>query len=162
MADIDWKNLGFKYMDTNCHIEYVWRDGKWSAGELVKEPFLKMHIAATCLHYGQEAFEGMKAFRCKDGVIRIFRPHENAGRMHRTALRTCMAPVPEDMFVDAVKRVVKANEEFVPPYGTGGSLYVRPLLIGTGPQRIHVSGARDACGRVLQGWAEARSLDYYR
>ena len=148
MADIDWKNLGFKYMDTNCHIEYVWRDGKWSAGELVKEPFLKMHIAATCLHYGQEAFEGMKAFRCKDGVIRIFRPHENAGRMHRTALRTCMAPVPEDMFVDAVKRVVKANEEFVPPYGTGGSLYVRPLLIGTGPQ-IGVAPASEYTFLVL-------------
>ncbi len=148
MADIDWKNLGFKYMDTNCHIEYVWRDGKWSAGELVKEPFLKMHIAATCLHYGQEAFEGMKAFRCKDGVIRIFRPHENAGRMHRTALRTCMAPVPEDMFVDAVKRVVKANEEFVPPYGTGGSLYIRPLLVGTGPQ-IGVAPASEYTFLVL-------------
>ena len=148
MADIDWKNLGFKYMDTNCHIEDGWRDGKWSAGELVKEPFLKMHIAATCLHYGQEAFEGMKAFRCKDGVIRIFRPHENAGRMHRTALRTCMAPVPEDMFVDAVKRVVKANEEFVPPYGTGGSLYVRPLLIGTGPQ-IGVAPASEYTFLVL-------------
>ncbi|NLB69323.1 MAG: branched-chain amino acid aminotransferase [Lentisphaerae bacterium] len=134
MLNIDWGNLGFKYMDTKCHIRYVWRDGKWNEGELVEEPYLKMHIAATCLHYGQEAFEGMKAFRCKDGALRVFRPEQNADRMQKTAIRTCMAPVPEEMFIDAIKRVVKANEEYVPPYGTGGSLYIRPLLIGTGEQ----------------------------
>ncbi|HRR34156.1 MAG TPA: branched-chain amino acid aminotransferase [Kiritimatiellia bacterium] len=134
MQNIDWAGLGFKYMDTHCHIRYVWRDGAWSEGELVKEPYLKMHIAASCLHYGQEAFEGLKAFRCKDGKIRIFRPHANGERMFNTARRTCMAQVPVEMFVDAVKRVVKANEDFVPPYGTGGSMYIRPLLVGTGPQ----------------------------
>ena len=93
-----------------------------------------MHIAAACLHYGQAAFEGMKAFRCRDGKIRVFRPQENAKRMAATARRTCMAVVPEAMFLDAVARVIRANEDYVPPYGTGGSLYVRPLLIGSGAQ----------------------------
>ncbi len=134
MQNIDWASLGFSYMDTHCHIRYVWRNGAWSEGELVKEPYLKMHIAASCLHYGQEAFEGLKAFRCKDGKVRIFRPHANGERLVRSARRTCMAPVPVEMFVDAVKRAVKANEDFMPPYGTGGSMYIRPLLLGTGPQ----------------------------
>lgn len=134
MQNIDWSSLGFKYMDTHCHIRYVWRDGKWDAGEMVKEPYLNMHIAASCLHYGQEAFEGLKAFRCKNGAVRIFRPQANGERMFNTARRTCMAQVPVEMFVDAVKRVVKANEDFVPPFGTGGSMYIRPLLIGTGAQ----------------------------
>jgi branched-chain amino acid aminotransferase len=121
-------------MDVRCHIRSVWRDGAWSAFELVDEPYLKMHIAASCLHYGQEAFEGLKAFRCKDGKVRIFRAQANGERMFKTARRACMAQMPVDMFVEAVKQVVKANEDFVPPYGTAGSMYIRPLLIGTGPQ----------------------------
>lgn len=134
MQNIDWKSLGFKYMDTRCHIRYAWRDGAWGKGELVSEPYLKMHMAASCLHYGQEAFEGLKAFCCKDGKVRIFRPQANGERMVTSARRTCMPPVPVEMFVDAVKRVVKANEDYVPPYGTGGSMYIRPLLLGTGAQ----------------------------
>lgn len=134
MQAIDWKNLGFKYMDARCHIRYTWRDGAWDQGELVNEPWLKMHIAASCLHYGQAAFEGLKAFCCKDGKIRIFRPEANGQRLFKTAGRACMAPVSVEMFTDAVKRVVKANEDYVPPFGTGGSLYIRPLLIGSGPQ----------------------------
>ena len=132
--NIDWANLGFGFSDVNCHIRYVWKDGKWNDGELVKEPFITMHIGASCLHYGQECFEGMKCFRQKDGKIAIFRPDENAKRMHRTAIRTVMAPVPEEMFIEAAEHLVRANEEFIPPYGTGGSMYLRPLLIGTGPQ----------------------------
>lgn len=134
MQSIDWESLGFQYMDTHCHIRYIWRDGKWDSGELVREPWINMHIAATCLHYGQEAFEGLKAFRCKDGKIRLFRPDANAERLSRTARRTCMADITPEMFIEAVQRVVKANEDFVPPYGTGGSMYVRPLLLGTGAQ----------------------------
>jgi branched-chain amino acid aminotransferase len=132
--NIDWKNLGFGFSDVNCHIRYTWKKGKWSKPTFVKEPFITMHIGASCLHYGQECFEGIKAFRQTDGKVAIFRPDENAKRMYRTAERTCMPPVPVDMFVDACKRVVKKNIEYVPPYGTGGSLYIRPLLIGTGPQ----------------------------
>lgn len=134
MQKIDWNTLGFRYMDTRCHVRYVWRNGAWDGGELVESPYMPMHIAAACLHYGQAAFEGMKAFRCRDGKIRVFRPQENAKRMAATARRTCMAVVPEAMFLDAVARVIRANEDYVPPYGTGGSLYVRPLLIGSGAQ----------------------------
>ena len=134
MPNLDWKNLGFKYMDTHCHIEYQWRDGKWDEGRLVESPYMQMHMAAACLHYGQECFEGMKVFRQKSGRLVVFRPEDNAVRMQRTAVRTCMPPVPTDIFLEAIRRVVKANEDFVPPYGTGGSLYIRPLLIGTAPQ----------------------------
>ncbi len=148
MPNIDWKSLGFKYLDTRCHVRYVWRDGAWDAGELVDSPCLNMHIAATCLHYGQAAFEGLKAFRCKDGKVRAFRPVDNARRMAATARRTCMAEVPEAMFLEAVSRVIRANEDYVPPYGTGGSLYVRPLLIGTGAQ-IGVSPAQEYTFLVL-------------
>lgn len=148
MQNIDWKTLGFKYMDTKCHVRYTWRDGAWDKGELIDSPYLPMHIAAACLHYGQAAFEGMKAFRCKDGRLRVFRPYENARRMAATARRTCMAEVPESMFLEAVSRVIKANEDYVPPYGTGGSLYVRPLLIGSGPQ-IGVAPAQEYTFLVL-------------
>ncbi|MDX9867713.1 MAG: branched-chain amino acid aminotransferase [Kiritimatiellia bacterium] len=134
MQNIDWSTLGFKYMDTRCHVRHVWRNGAWDQGELVSDPFLKMHMAASCLHYGQAAFEGLKAFRCRDGRVRVFRPEANAERLFNTARRTCMAQVPVAMFTEAVLRVVKANEDYVPPYGTGGSLYIRPLLIGSGAQ----------------------------
>ena len=134
MPNIDWKSLGFGFTDVNCHIRYVWKDGKWGEGEFVKDPTITMHIGASCLHYGQECFEGMKAFCQKDGKVVLFRPEENARRMMRTAQRTVMPPVPVDMFIEAAEKVVKANIEYVPPYGTGGSMYIRPLLIGTGPQ----------------------------
>ncbi len=133
-TDIDWEKLGFGFSDVNCHIRCVWKDGAWGEFEFVKEPYITMHIGASCLHYGQECFEGIKAFRQKDGKIVIFRPDENAKRMHRTAIRTVMPPLPEERFIEAMEKVVAANEEYVPPYGTGGSLYLRPLLIGTGPQ----------------------------
>ena len=134
MQNIDWAGLGFKYMDTNSHIKYVWKNGAWDKGELVHDPYLKLHIAASALHYGQAAFEGLKVFKCKDGKVRAFRPQANAERMYRTAIRTVMAPVEVDMFMDALKRVVNDNLDYIPPYGTGGSLYIRPLLIGSGPQ----------------------------
>ncbi|MBR5457469.1 MAG: branched-chain amino acid aminotransferase [Kiritimatiellae bacterium] len=145
---IDWANLGFGFSEVNCHIRYVWRDGKWSEGEFIKKPEITMHIGASCLHYGQECFEGMKAFRQKDGKIIVFRPEENAKRMARTAERCVMPAVPVDMFVEAVDKVVRANEEYVPPYGTGGSLYIRPLLIGTGPQ-IGVAPAKEFTFMVI-------------
>jgi branched-chain amino acid aminotransferase len=134
MKQIDWSSLGFKYMETECHIRYTWKEGSWDGGELVQEPYMPIHIAASCLHYGQAAFEGMKAFRCKDGKVRVFRPQENARRMATTARRICMAEISEAMFLDALSRVIRANDAYIPPYGTGGSLYLRPLLIGTGPQ----------------------------
>ena len=86
-VNLDWNNLGFKYRDTAGHMEYVWKDGAWDAGTFVEEPWLKMHIAAACLHYGQECFEGLKVFRQKDGRVVAFRPEANAERMQRTATR---------------------------------------------------------------------------
>ncbi|MBR1567064.1 MAG: aminotransferase class IV, partial [Oscillospiraceae bacterium] len=142
MPNIDWSKLGFGFSDVNCHIRYVWKDGKWNEGEFVKDPSITMHIGASCLHYGQECFEGMKAFRQENGKVVIFRPDENAKRMFRTAQRCVMPPVPVEMFIEAAERVIKANIDYVPPYGTGGSLYIRPLLIGTGPQ-IGVAPAKE-------------------
>ncbi|MDR0994103.1 MAG: branched-chain amino acid aminotransferase [Verrucomicrobiota bacterium] len=148
MATIDWKNLGFSYTQTNCHIQYVWKNGRWSDGELVESPYIPIHIAASALHYGQEAFEGLKVFARKDGKVSLFRPVENAKRLAMSARRVCMAEVPEEMFLDACQRVVKANLEFVPPYGTGGSMYVRPLLFGSGAQ-IGVAPASEYTFLVL-------------
>jgi branched-chain amino acid aminotransferase len=93
-----------------------------------------MHMAATCLHYGQEAFEGLKAFMGKDGKIRVFRSNANAKRMYDTAEGIRMAPVPAEIFKKAILTAVKLNSRFVPPYGLGASLYIRPLLIGSGPE----------------------------
>lgn len=133
MPNLDWANLGFKYTTTNSHIVYTWRDGSWDKGELVRDPFIKMSVAASALHYGQACFEGMKVFRQKNGKIIAFRPQANAERMQRTAIRTCMPPVPTEIFMEALNRVVLDNVDYIPPYGTGGSLYIRPLLIGSGP-----------------------------
>ena len=139
---ICWEKFGFGFSDVNCHIRYTWKNGKWSKPSFVRDPYITMHIGASCLHYGQECFEGIKAFRQKDGKVVIFRPDENAKRMFRTAERTVMPPVPVEMFLDACKAVVKRNAEYVPPFGTGGSMYLRPLLIGTGPQ-IGVAPAKE-------------------
>ncbi len=134
MENIDWKNLGFGYIKTDYNIRSTFKDGQWSKPVVTEDEQITMHMASTCLHYGQEVFEGLKAFRGQDGKIRIFRPEENAKRMIRTAEYICMAAPSVEMFVDMVAQAVKANERFVPPYGTGASLYIRPLLIGTGAQ----------------------------
>ena len=99
---------------------------------MTEDATLHISEASPALHYGQEAFEGLKAYRTKDGSIQLFRPDENAKRLQRTADRLLMPQVPVDKFVDACKQVVRANEEYVPPYGTGATLYLRPLLIGVG------------------------------
>jgi branched-chain amino acid aminotransferase len=111
-----------------------YRNGQWSDLEVSDSEYLNMHIAATCLHYGQEAFEGLKAFRGKDGKIRIFRMRENALRMQSSSRGIMMAEFPVELFEKAVVEVVKRNEDFVPPYESGASLYIRPLLIGTSAQ----------------------------
>jgi len=147
-ADKDWASLGFRYLDSECHIRYHWRAGAWDQGTLVRDPHVNIHVAATALHYGQSVFEGLKAFGCRDGSIRLFRPRENARRMAASATRFCMPAIPEEMFMDAVRRVVRANADYVPPFGTGGSLYVRPLLFGSGP-RIGVSPADEYVFLVL-------------
>lgn len=130
----DWAHLAFGYGRTDFNIRYTWRDGSWGDGVLTHEETIPIHMAATCLHYGQEAFEGLKAFETKQGDVVVFRPDENARRLRRSCEKILMAPVPEEMFLDAVTRVIQANRRHVPPYGTGASLYIRPLVLGTGPQ----------------------------
>ncbi|SUB88027.1 Branched-chain-amino-acid aminotransferase [Porphyromonas macacae] len=131
---IDWSSLTFGYVPTNYNVRMYYRNGKWGELEVSSETSINIPMAATCLHYGQEAFEGMKAFRGKDGKIRIFRPEENATRLQSSSRGIMMPELPTDLFINAVKRVIELNEEFVPPYGTGASLYIRPLLLGLSQQ----------------------------
>ena len=131
---LDWENLDFGYHPTDFNIRYTWRNNAWDEGELTSETTIPLHMAATCLHYGQECFEGLKAFQTKRGDIVVFRIEENARRMIHSCQKIHMEPVPEEMFIKSVERVVIANRKYVPPYGTGASLYIRPLVIGTGPQ----------------------------
>lgn len=132
--NIDWKNLGFRISETDYNVRCYYRNGKWGELEISSSAQITMHMGATCLHYGQESFEGLKAYRGEDGRIRLFRYDENAKRMLNSAKGIMLAEVPQSLFQEAVEKVVKLNERFVPPYGTGASLYIRPLLIGTGPQ----------------------------
>jgi branched-chain amino acid aminotransferase len=132
--NLDWKNLGFGIMKTDYNVRCVFKDGKWGELEVSSDQYLPIHIGATCLHYGQESFEGLKAFTGKDGKIRLFRHEENAKRMINSAHGILLAEVPVELFMEAVEKVVMLNKHFVPPYGTGASLYIRPLLIGTGPE----------------------------
>ncbi|MEI6899973.1 MAG: branched-chain amino acid aminotransferase [Bacteroidota bacterium] len=131
---IDWQNLPFGYFKTDFNVRSTYKDGKWGELESTDSEYIQMHMAATCLHYGQEAFEGLKAFTGVDGRIRIFRLDENAKRLMNSSRGLMMPEVPAEMFREAVLRVVGLNKRFVPPYGTGASLYIRPLLIGTGAQ----------------------------
>ncbi len=131
---IDWGSLSFGYMPTDYNVRCSFKDGKWGEIEVSQSPFINVHMAATGLHYGQEAFEGMKAFRGKDGKVRIFRIEENARRLISSANGLLMEPVPEDVFVKMVKMAVKLNERFIPPYGTGASLYIRPIEFGMSAQ----------------------------
>jgi len=133
--DTPWADLGFEIRPTNSHVKLMWKEGEgWSKPELVEEPFVKMHIGATVLHYGQACFEGLKAFTHEDGDVYSFRPEENAARMQSSCRRIMMPELPTDLFCNAVQTVVKDNIEYVPPYGSGGALYIRPLLFGSGPR----------------------------
>jgi len=134
METIDWKNLSFGYMKTDYNVRSSFKDSKWSEPKETSSESIELHMAATCLHYGQEAFEGLKAFRGKDGKIRIFRMRENALRMQSSCRGILMQELPIEIFEESVLKAVKLNERFVPPYDSGASLYIRPLLIGTSPQ----------------------------
>jgi len=134
MENFDWKNLPFGYQKTDYNVRCYYRNGEWGKLEISSSEYVPIHIAATCLHYGQESFEGMKAFRGKDGKVRIFRWEENAKRMQRSADGIMMAPVPNELFLESIVTAIKLNKEYIPPFGEGAALYLRPLLIGSGPQ----------------------------
>ena len=134
MENIDWKNLPFGYRKTDYNVRCYYRNGEWGELEISSSEHIMLHMAATTLHYGQEVFEGLKAYRGKDGRIRLFRYRDNARRLVDSGKYLQMATPPVDLFVEAVKKTVKLNERFVPPYESGATLYVRPLLIGTSAQ----------------------------
>jgi branched-chain amino acid aminotransferase len=142
METINWSDLSFGYMPTDYNVRCYYKDGKWSDLEESTSENINLHMAATCLHYGQEAFEGLKAFRGKDKKVRIFRLDENAKRLQSSCDGIMMAKLPIEKFTEAVIRAVKLNERFVPPYESGASLYIRPLLIGTSAQ-VGVSPASE-------------------
>ena len=131
---MDWNNIGFGFHETNINARCYYKDGKWGDIEYTNKQEVSLSIATTAIHYGQQAFEGLKAFRGKDGKIRIFRLQENAKRLQQSADGILMQRVPLELFEEAVVNTVKQNIEFIPPYGTGGALYIRPLLLGTTAQ----------------------------
>ena len=132
--NIEWDKLGFEFMPTRSNVRASFKDGKWSELKLHNNYNITMSVAANCMHYGQAIFEGMKAFRMKDGRIGVFRPQMNAKRFNNSAERILMETLPEEMFLEAIKMVVKDNADYIPPYGTDGSLYIRPVMFGTSPQ----------------------------
>jgi branched-chain amino acid aminotransferase len=134
MENIKWSELPFGYMKTDYNVRCCYRNGKWGELEVSSSEILNIHLSATCLHYGQEAFEGLKAFRGKDGKVRVFRMDENAKRLQASSRGIMMAEFPVEKFEEAVRKVVLLNQRFIPPYESGSSLYIRPLLIGTGAQ----------------------------
>jgi branched-chain amino acid aminotransferase len=132
--NIDWKNLPFGYLPTDYNVRCYYKDGQWGELEISSSEYIMLHIAATSLHYGQEVFEGMKAFRGKDGKIRLFRCADNAQRMINSSTYIQMAPPSVALYMTAVERVIRLNLRFVPPYESGAALYIRPLLIGSGAE----------------------------
>ncbi|KAJ5526021.1 hypothetical protein N7494_012671 [Penicillium frequentans] len=137
-AALDWKDIGFKVRDVHGHVECHFSKsggGKWSAPQFVASPFLSIHGMAPGLNYGQQVYEGLKAFRhAGDNKITIFRPERNAKRMQHSAEVVSIPPVPEELFIEAVHLAVAVNAEFVPPHESGAAMYIRPLLFGSSAQ----------------------------
>lgn len=131
-ADLDWSNLDFSYRQTPKRYVANYKDGKWGEGELTEDATVVLSECAGILHYCQEIFEGLKAYRTKDGSIVAFRPDLNAERMMGSAGYLEMPPFPKERFLEAVDAVVSANADWVPPYGTGASLYLRPYMFASG------------------------------
>ena len=147
-SQIDWSSLGFGYVPTDYNVRCYFRDGKWGEIEISSSETIEMHIAATCLHYGQEVFEGLKAFRGKDNKVRVFRPMENCRRIQESARGIMMEPITDEKFMEMVEMAVKLKERFIPPYGSGASLYIRPVEIGM-TARVGVKPADEYCFIIL-------------
>ncbi len=131
--EIDWSNIGFGYVQTDKRYVSNYKDGKWDEGGLTEEANVVLNECAGVLQYAQTVFEGLKAYRTEDGHIVTFRPDLNASRMADSARRLEMPVFPEDRFIKAVEQVVEANADYVPPYGSGATLYIRPYMFGTNP-----------------------------
>lgn len=131
-ADLDWATLGFAYQPTKTMIRYNWKDGSWDNGVMSTDFDVKIHSLSNVLHYGQGIFEGLKAFHCADGTVRTFNDIANVARLRRGAERLLMPVVSEEMFRDGCDRVLRDNVEYIPPFGHGGAMYLRPFLFGHG------------------------------
>lgn len=131
--NIDWSSLGFGYIETDQRYVATYKDGKWDEGHLTADSMITMSECACVLQYAQTIFEGIKAYTTVDGRIVTFRPDLNAARFTDSAKRMEMPPLAEEQFIDSIKQVVKANSAYVPPYGTGASLYIRPYMFGINP-----------------------------
>ncbi|CAL5865897.1 uncharacterized protein PFLUO_LOCUS103 [Penicillium psychrofluorescens] len=135
--DLDWNDIGFKVRDVHGHVECHFSHSEapaWSAPQFIASPFLNVHGMAPGLNYGQQAYEGLKAFRHANGKITIFRPDRNAKRMQTSAEVVSIPPVPEELFIESVRLAVAANAEFVPPHESGAAMYIRPLIFGSSAQ----------------------------
>lgn len=130
---IDWSSLGFGYMKTDYRYVSYFKNGSWDEGSIISDENVVINESACVLQYAQTCFEGLKAYRTKDDNVVCFRPDLNAERMYNSALRLEMPPFPKERFIDAVKKVVNANLDYVPPYGSGASLYIRPFMFGSDP-----------------------------
>lgn len=130
--NIDWNNLGFNYIKTDFRYISIWKNRKWDEGKLTKDNTITLSEGSPCLHYGQQCFEGLKAYRTKNGDIQLFRVDENAKRMNKSLNQLIMPEIPEEKFIKACIEVVKANKDYVPPYESGATLYIRPFVIGVG------------------------------
>lgn len=146
--NIDWENLDFNYRQTDMRFVSMYKDGKWDEGVLTPDPNIVLNECAGVLQYAQTVFEGLKAYETVDGKVVIFRPDLNASRLADSAKRLEMPVYPEDRFIEAVKKTVKANMAYVPPYGTGATLYIRPYEFGINPV-IGVKPADEYMFRVL-------------
>ena len=146
--NIDWANLGFGYVKTDKRYVSDFTNGKWDEGRITEDDMITMSECAGVLQYAQTVFEGMKAYTTEDGHIVVFRPDLNAERMEQSAARLEMPIFPKDRFLDAIEKVVAANEDFVPPYGSGATLYLRPYMFGINPV-IGVKPADDYQFRVF-------------
>ena len=131
--NIEWGELGFGYMETDKRYVATYKNGEWDNGQLISDPMITMSECACVLQYAQTVFEGLKAYTTEDGRIVTFRPDLNAKRFADSAKRMEMPPLPEEQFVESIKEVVKANAAYVPPYGTGATLYIRPYMFGINP-----------------------------
>jgi branched-chain amino acid aminotransferase len=138
--ELEWNKLPFAYVPTDYNVRCQYRNGEWGEIEVSSSEYIPLHISATTLHYGQEVFEGLKAFRGSDGKLRVFRWRDNLERLNLSCDGLLMPSVPESLFEKAMKEAIRLNSRFIPPYGTGASLYIRPLVIGTGA-KIGVSSS---------------------
>jgi branched-chain amino acid aminotransferase len=139
---MNYESLGFKYHPTDFYYVRYFKDGNWQQGQLTHDRFLTISMFSQVIHYGQEAFEGLKAYMSKDGSINLFRPDMNAKRLQRSCKRLLMPEITEEDFINSVIDVVKANRKHIPPYGSGASLYIRPVLFGFG-DNLGVNPAND-------------------